>query len=284
MMNSISSATDSELFDLCRRYGREALEARRKFLGLLPEVEKRQLWQKHGFSSIFEFAAKLAGVSEEQVRRVLSLEKRFVDKPRLLRDLTEGRLGVTKLNAIAAVATVENEHFWSEKAAVLSTRALGVLVKDERMLQMSVRANGDPQQNLISDNVSGEEGRIEFKEETTARLRELRKRGFDLDALINELLDKRENEISIEKEDLAKASSKVGRYISVKIRRIIKKEYGDKCSVPTCTKKSITLHHQQRFALVQEHDVRFIAPLCKEHHEIAHKIDLKFQKRSFKDT
>jgi len=39
----------------------------RKFAALLPEVDKRQLFRKHGFYSIFEFAAKLAGMGRKTV-------------------------------------------------------------------------------------------------------------------------------------------------------------------------------------------------------------------------
>ncbi|MBU1703439.1 hypothetical protein KJ951_03480 [Patescibacteria group bacterium] len=51
--------TDAQLYGLCKQYGQQALEARRKFIGLLPEVYKRRLYAKKSFSSINEFAAKL---------------------------------------------------------------------------------------------------------------------------------------------------------------------------------------------------------------------------------
>ena len=72
--------TDKELYKLCKKFGKRTLEARRKFAGLLPEVLKRHLYEKKGFSSIYEFAAKLAGMSHEQVNLVLRLERKFEDK------------------------------------------------------------------------------------------------------------------------------------------------------------------------------------------------------------
>ncbi|PIQ80024.1 hypothetical protein COV81_00075 [Candidatus Peregrinibacteria bacterium CG11_big_fil_rev_8_21_14_0_20_41_10] len=50
----------------------------RKFAALLPEVDKRQLYRKRGFYSIFEFAAKLAGMGRKNVEEVLRTYK--VDK------------------------------------------------------------------------------------------------------------------------------------------------------------------------------------------------------------
>lgn len=75
--------TDQELYNLCRKYGEMTLSAKRKFAGLLPEVLRRKLYEKKGFSSIFEFAARLAGMSREQVQLVLNLEKKFENKPLL---------------------------------------------------------------------------------------------------------------------------------------------------------------------------------------------------------
>ena len=73
--------TDKKLYELCEKYGASARLWRQKFIGLLPEVNRRRLYEKKGFSSIFEFAAKLCGLSAEQVRLTLNLEKRFENKP-----------------------------------------------------------------------------------------------------------------------------------------------------------------------------------------------------------
>jgi uncharacterized protein YpbB len=56
--------SDAKLYQLCQYYGAQALAARRKFVGLLPEVARRHLYLKKGFGSIREFAAKLAGTHE----------------------------------------------------------------------------------------------------------------------------------------------------------------------------------------------------------------------------
>ncbi len=61
----MENLTDEKLYELCKMYGARALEWRRKFIGLLPEVERRKLYRKKGFASVFEFAAKLAGVSQK---------------------------------------------------------------------------------------------------------------------------------------------------------------------------------------------------------------------------
>lgn len=38
--------SDKELYALCKKYGENALQWRRKFIGLLPEVNRRRLYEK----------------------------------------------------------------------------------------------------------------------------------------------------------------------------------------------------------------------------------------------
>ena len=265
--------SDGELFQLCQQYGRAALEARRKFEGLLPEVFRRKLYEKKGFGSIFEFAAKLAGLSEEQVRRVLNLEKKFADKPALHSALVLGEVSSHKLAKVASIATKENDEALAEKTKVLSARALETLVRDEK----SVHVNTHPQESLPEVNL------LEYlSAEVQKDLIERLEKGIDVNALLKELLENHDKELEEEKDEIAveEIKKKPSRYMSVKVRRVLKREHGDKCSIPWCGKRSEELHHTQRFALAGAHDPRYIAPLCKAHHEIAGAIDAKaWQKR-----
>ncbi len=68
---------DRQLYFLCKKYGQATLLWRQRFTGLLPQVYQSKLYEKRGYSFIFEFAAKLAGLSQEQVRIALNLEKRL---------------------------------------------------------------------------------------------------------------------------------------------------------------------------------------------------------------
>jgi hypothetical protein len=124
--------TDEQLFNLCKTYGENARHWRQKFMGLLPEVYKRRLYEKKHFSSIFEFAAKLAGISQEHVRRVLNLERKFEDKPTLHSLLINGKVSANKLVRIASIATVGNQEELARMMETLSNRAIETFVKDEK--------------------------------------------------------------------------------------------------------------------------------------------------------
>ncbi len=61
--NMLSPLTDEQLYKKAKFYGRNALLWRQKFIGLLPEVQRRRLYEKKNFGSIFEFAFKLGRVN-----------------------------------------------------------------------------------------------------------------------------------------------------------------------------------------------------------------------------
>lgn len=304
MNDRIQQLSDGELFKLCKKYGSITLKYRNKFIGLLPEVFKRRVFEKKGFSSIFEFAAKLAGLSQEQVRRVLNLEERFVKMPVLREMLVSGEVSVSKLAKVASLATPENQEELALHVRLLPRSALETLARDEKLRRSgtpaaeyqnclieakneakSVPGNTHPQQNL--ENTTGGDGKmgnsfleignLGLSQEILQKLSELKRRGIDINSLLLEFLEKRELEIEQEKEELSQnCESTDSRYIPAAVRNLLKKEYGEKCSIETCEKPSQEIHHTQRFSLSQNHNPKFLALLCKEHHDIAHTVDWRF--------
>lgn len=278
--------TDRQLYRLCKKYGARALTWRRKFAGLLPEVNRRRLYEKKGFSSIFEFAAKLAGMTQEQVRLVLNLEERFTDKPLLKQLLTTGEVSVNKLGRIASVATPDNEGFWAHQSKILSNRALETFIRDSRiedkdgLNKAENERSGLHVQTKTLTQRPAEQSSFQLSREVEVQLLALQNKGIDVNALLLELLKIRELEIAREKEQLASqptVTNPKSRYIQAPVKKLLAKEHGTKCSAPHCLRNSEAIHHTQRFGLNRSHDPHFLAPLCKEHHLIAHAMDRKFQ-------
>ncbi|MCC7197704.1 hypothetical protein IT413_05960 [Candidatus Peregrinibacteria bacterium] len=297
--------TDQKLYELCKKYGAQTLSARRKFAGLLPEAFRRRLYQKKGFSSIFEFAAKLAGISQDQVRVVLNLEKRYEDKPVLKNLLINGEVSINKLARIVSVATIENQKELADKVMILPKNALETLVRDEKFTQQKSGAtipgseeNSNRQSSLqktlfIPEGLPGQTHNLNFElsEDIKKELNDLHSKGINVNELLQEMLEKRKENITQEKEKISQemhqetnhattvhpqSYKSTSRYIPVRIKKILHQEYGTKCSIHTCKKPSKQIHHTQRFSLTQNHDAKYLAPLCVEHHIIAHSIDLKF--------
>lgn len=262
--------SDKELLQKAKFYGENALKWRRKFMGLLPEIQKRKLYERKGFNSVFEFSYKWAGLSEGQVRRVLSLERHFSDLPTLKTLLISGEASVNKLARVASIASPKNEEALAEAVRVLPKHALEVFVKDEI-------ENGLFEPKNEAKSVPGHS--LKLSTEVTERLADLQAKGINVDKLLTEFLDNREQEISEEKIAIAEnLPVTASRHVPMHIQRLVQKEHGNKCSIRTCQKPAQQLHHTQTFSLSHMHDPHYLAPLCKAHHVLAHAINTKVQK------
>jgi len=56
----------------------------------------------------------------------------------------------------------------------------------------------------------------------------------------------------------------------IEVRRIVLSQFGNKSFVPGCGKPAENLLHEKYFGKDQCHDPRYLKPMCKGHHELAH--------------
>ena len=275
----MKNLTDEKLYELCKHFGERALHYRRKFIGLLPEVNRRKLYKQKGFGSIFEFAFKLGGLSQEQVKRAISLDQNFSDKPVLREVLITGKASINKLARIASIATPENQEFLATQVELLPKKAIETLVRDLKYTEESRNKNVLFGKKIELEFVPGHKSEnLRLSPEVVTKLSELQNKGLDINNLILEFLKKREGKIENEKEIESKnqETTKPSRHIPAKIKKILHATYGTKCAISHCQKPAQTIHHTTRFAIAKNHDPHFLAPLCHEHHRIAHTVDLKF--------
>jgi len=220
----MTTLTDEELFNLCQKYGHQAKLWKQKFAGLLPEVFKRKLYEKKGFSSIFEFAGKLAGMSKEHVKRVLSLNDNFQDKPILKNMLQNGEVSIHKLSRIASIATHENQDFLANQVKLLSKSALETLARDVKSLQIVPGHKTELNNQTEIMQVVHE---LNLSDEVKQKLYELQRKGIDINKLLLEFLNQREKQILEQKERIASSLTTTNsRYIPVKIKNLLIQEYG----------------------------------------------------------
>ena len=278
-------------------------------------MNRRRLFEEKGFSSIFEFAAKLCGLSVKQVRLALNLEKRFEDKPVLKNILENGEVSINKLARVVSIVTPENEEELVEKIKILPKSALDTLVRDEKFAKNLELQNQNGQDRAELENrnpngfhitlfepksLPGQRLKFELSEDVIKELNELHAKGFDVNELLRKMLQHRREEIFRKKEEIAEEmheraklvhdqntgssdpqlpkAKKTSRYIPVKVKKILQEEFGKKCAVRNCTKPAEQTHHTKRFALSQDHDPRFMARFCRDHHILAHSVDIKFHR------
>lgn len=299
--------TDKQLYSLCKKYGRRVLEARRRFLGLLPEVNRREMaargrgqsWlNKRGFSCVYEFAARLGGVTREQVDRVLCLEKRFVEVPVLHEALVRGEVSASKLARVAGVVNISNAGDVLGLAKNLSYAALNIKVQEIKM------ENGllEPEKRAESVCAHALE-ELGVGAEVAEKLMELKRKGLDVNSILSELLARREREMAEEERrleerivgkgkpevkipaevmtqaegGLAKERRPVvdgaggrSRYVTRAVKRLVIAKFGDKCAVSGCGRVAVEWHHLRPFAWGGGQSPGNLQPLCRGHHQLEH--------------
>ncbi len=146
--------SDRELLELCQHMGNIAVKSRRMFIGLLPLVARRKVYDVKKFSSIFHFALMVGGVSYDVVDEVLRLDAQLIKLPLLRRALYRGEIGWSKIRAVLSLVTSGNETQWLGLLRSLSKPALEIYVRDYRRQCINERVTlfSNPPSCLLENN------------------------------------------------------------------------------------------------------------------------------------
>ncbi|MCX6734223.1 MAG: hypothetical protein NTX63_05465 [Candidatus Peregrinibacteria bacterium] len=142
------SLSDTDLLKRCQQLGSISVKSRRMFVGLLPLIARRNIYNMKKFSSIFHFALIVGGVNYEVASEVLRLDAQLIDLPHLRRALYRGEIGWSKIRAVLSLVTSGNEETWLEMLRNLSKPALEVYVRDYQQQQK------DEQHTLFSNSTN----------------------------------------------------------------------------------------------------------------------------------
>lgn len=262
-------------------YGANAKLWMRKCMLLLPEIDRHQIWKQKGFTCIYEYAAKLAGMNRDTVNDALRILKKTENMPEI-RKVIELK-GMSAIKPIENLVTPENEKFWAEKAQIMSKHTLETFVKEIRKIDEFQRPgtlgnNKNPHEEAISifnfqqtssTNHPTPHKKIvamELEPEIIAQLEKL-KGSNSWNDLIKNLLHERTQQLAEQKPEPVPTNS---RHIPKKIQAHVLHKTNNTCSFPGCNKPYKILHHTQRFALKKIHDPNQLEPLCKNHERLAH--------------
>lgn len=252
------------------RYGRNAREWLRKCALLLPHIEEKQIWQKKGFSSIYEYCAKLAGMSRSCVDEALRVLKKIEDKPELKKVVEV--FGIQRVRPVASIATKETAEFWAIKAMDMSKNTLETYVREyKKEYEPEPSCDVFPREDTSSQNSSYPTPQklnitMSLDAEVAQQLLKLKGMG-DWNTLMKKLLAERAGKFEQEK---PKPVATKSRHIPARIERFVREKTNGQCAYPGCIKPYEILHHTQRYGLEKIHDPDRLAPLCKEHERIAH--------------
>lgn len=140
----LAAIPDRSLLDHARKLGRLGLSLTHRFLALLPEIERRRLHQRAGFTSITHFAARVAGLGAEAVKQARWLHARVGQIPTIWEALVHGRISWTKLRVVAAHVTEAEAPAWLERIRSLPRAGLEALVRERSRGAGRVLPPGSP--------------------------------------------------------------------------------------------------------------------------------------------
>ena len=251
--------TDKELYTLCQKYGKNARIWARKFAALLPEVQKRRLYKKHKFYSIYHFAAVIGGLSQKVVDEVLRTHEVTKNTPILQAQIETQGWG--KVRAVAKITTQENEKEMVKLVKTMTKPSLEQYARDMKIqstndVKIPTRVEKFTNMNFKVDSDT------EFRfQEYRQRLEKERGKTVTLNETLKALLDGAKEK---PKEPRKTKPTKTTRNIQAKTKENLSKQ----CTFPGCKKPATTIHHPERFAIRKSHEN--LTPLCKSHHQIAH--------------
>ena len=229
------------------KYGKNAKYWLRRCEMLLPEIAREEIWKKKRFSSIYEYAAKLAGMNHEKVNECLRIMKHIEDKPELLEVAEKKGLGAVR--PVVTIATKETAKFWAGNAITMKKNTLETYVRN-------YKAELRPSTDLNRlENV-----KMELDPKVADQLKKM-KGDRDWNTFMKELMDGQR------KPEPVKTESP---YIPVAIKKYVATKTNGICAHPDCNKPAEVFHHTKRFSLNHEHNPDQITPLCKAHHDLCH--------------
>jgi hypothetical protein len=238
-------------------YGKNAREWLLKCQLLLPLVAEGRIWEKKKFSSIYEYASKLSGMSRSAVDNALWVLRKVKDKP-ALQEVVELK-GINRVKAVASIATPETASFLAEKARTMSVHTLETYVRETKKVLHVEKIQSD-----------GFDVTVNLSFDLSRRLEVLKKhRNFKacFEGKFERLLDELEQEFELEKPAAVRTLS---RHIPVPTERYVRARFSGLCAYPGCTRLATSLHHTQRWGLEKIHDPDRLHALCTGHERLAH--------------
>lgn len=230
--------------------GRQAREAVRRCQLLLPLVASERVWEKKKFGSIYEYAAKLAGMSHSSVDSALWTLRKVSGMP-ALQAVAEVK-GVGRVRVVATIATPETQEFWAEKARSMSVHTLETYVRETRHVAKTHSDCVDVNLHLKPD---------------LARRLEVLKKHADFKSAFERAIARMEQELESAAPEPVKGSS---RHIPARMARFVHARTSGFCAYPGCTRVATSLHHTQRWGLEKVHDPARLHGLCTSHERLAH--------------
>jgi hypothetical protein len=286
--------TNRELYSKCLELSGYIKKYRNQFIALIPLVEKRKVYLKHNMHSIYEFAAKLAGISNETVAKILRISHKLKKSPRLQEAFVNGEVTWTKLEVVSPLISAKNDLVLALKLPTMSVDAIRLMVKELKLPEGENLKSSKKQTELLSVKLSVKtmtKLKI-FKAKVEKRLGHLVTWDKAFSMMLEDFYQIYPTETIHNSKDIPleprseqprwpqapEAVAEYSRYIPAKKRREILSRTNGLCS--KCNKPAQVLHHEDPYSVSYSHES--VVPLCRAHHDLVHHenrvgVNLKYQ-------
>jgi len=250
-----------------------------KIQAMIPMINRHGVWKFYSCASIFEYAAKYAGIGGETVKKALMVGEKVRGRP-LLKRAVEA-VGVNKVAVALRLDGSDREI--AEKAMTMSKKSLELLAKEKSVgvaaeQKMSIELT--PEMQKMFYILKKKFGTSSNRETFTLMMKELLETKKDNhQSLGTRKVETKDNSKKAQKtlkqiikEERCKLSP--SRNADTKNKKIMWKRSGGTCEYPGCVKVATHIHHPKTWMKEKSHDA--IQNLCKEHHEIAHATGSKY--------
>lgn len=106
------------------RLARDYLQAEIKLVEILQIVNRKKVFKRMGYTSLYSYCVEALKLPAEQVYRFNGVAKKCDEIPELKSAISDGTLNVSRARRIVSVIKAENQKDWIEKAAILPQREL----------------------------------------------------------------------------------------------------------------------------------------------------------------
>jgi len=156
----VSTLDDGTLHQLAARDGRSLLKNTWKFAGKIYLIHQRGIPQKRRYKDIFEYAAKLGGLSRAKVQEALRIGGHLESTPLLMDLFLRGEVPWTRVKLICSHVTGDTDALWADRVMKLSRRDLEALIRSTSGRPAASRSGSLPLSREVRVLETGEvEGR-----------------------------------------------------------------------------------------------------------------------------
>ena len=244
---------DQELLQNCKSQVHLEKAATSKVLDYLNEIDKRRLWIREGYSSLFDFCMRYLGYSEGEANRRIQAARLSQKVEEVKPLLEQGQISLSSLTLLSPVLTPNNAKELLPKIINQPTRYVEKIIRE----------------HFPERAIKKEFFEVEIDDEMRNLLEEARKQASEKD---NGLLLKKVLKAYLREKQPRPRESKHTRRVPLPTAREIKKESGYRCEYisPSGVRCSQTAHleidHIRPYALgASSRDKANLRCLCKTH-------------------